>query len=143
MYDSNPRADGHGRIKSVIAELPHLWLVEDVDAETVTKTWMRREIPPESQDPIIQRSRSQTILRIRDSRRKNDYTDTVTSRITLYGLLNTLDIIGAPEGRILIAMTKDYTPRQRDAARSSGCWNSGLRSNFSAASSTRRRQTVT
>ncbi|RPD59009.1 P-loop containing nucleoside triphosphate hydrolase protein [Lentinus tigrinus ALCF2SS1-7] len=89
-------------LNSVIAELPDkcIVLVEDIDA-AFHKGIKRDIVDPEKQHQEGPESQVQT-------QQDKDSSDSVTSRITLSGLLNALDGIGAQEGRILFATTNDY-----------------------------------
>ena len=89
-------------LNSVIAELPDkcIVLVEDIDA-AFHKGIKRDIVDPEKQNQEGQEGQGQT-------QQEKDNSDSITSRITLSGLLNALDGIGAQEGRILFATTNDY-----------------------------------
>ncbi len=89
-------------LNSVIAELPDkcIVLVEDIDA-AFHKGIMRDIADPEKQTPDAPEKQGQP-------QQEKDVSDSISSRITLSGLLNVLDGIGAQEGRILFATTNDY-----------------------------------
>ena len=89
-------------LNSVIAERPDkcIVLVEDIDA-AFHKGIKRDIVDPEKQNQEGQEGQGQT-------QQEKDNSDSITSRITLSGLLNALDGIGAQEGRILFATTNDY-----------------------------------
>ncbi len=89
-------------LNSVIAELPDkcIVLVEDIDA--AFHKGIRRDIAdPEKQNLDAPEKQGQP-------QQEKDASDSISSRITLSGLLNALDGIGAQEGRILFATTNDY-----------------------------------
>lgn len=89
-------------LNSVIAELPDkcIVLVEDIDA-AFHKGIKRDIVDPEKQNQEGAEGQGQ-------AQQEKDSSDSVASRITLSGLLNALDGIGAQEGRILFATTNDY-----------------------------------
>ncbi|KAI0694551.1 P-loop containing nucleoside triphosphate hydrolase protein [Cerioporus squamosus] len=89
-------------LNSVIAELPDkcIVLVEDIDA-AFHKGIKRDIVDPEKQNQDGPDKQGQ-------APQEKDSSDSVASRITLSGLLNALDGIGAQEGRILFATTNDY-----------------------------------
>lgn len=89
-------------LSSVISELPDkcIVLVEDIDA--AFHQGIRRDIV----DPEKQNGKSPE--EDDKHRGEKENSDSISTRITLSGLLNALDGIGAQEGRILFATTNDY-----------------------------------
>ncbi|KAI0794435.1 P-loop containing nucleoside triphosphate hydrolase protein [Fomes fomentarius] len=89
-------------LSSVISELPDkcIVLVEDIDA--AFHQGIRRDIV----DPEKQNGKSPDEDDKHHGEKENN--DSISTRITLSGLLNALDGIGAQEGRILFATTNDY-----------------------------------
>ncbi|KAI0738473.1 P-loop containing nucleoside triphosphate hydrolase protein [Daedaleopsis nitida] len=87
-------------LNSIIADLPDkcIVLIEDVDA--AFHQGIKRDIV----DPEKQRADDKD----KPPQPEKDNSESI-SRITLSGLLNALDGIGAQEGRILFATTNDYT----------------------------------
>ncbi|KAH9946492.1 P-loop containing nucleoside triphosphate hydrolase protein [Amylocystis lapponica] len=89
-------------LSSLISDMPDkcIALMEDIDAafhQGITRE--RKEKPKENKDDDDSP----------DKPRGRDETTSSLSRITLSGLLNALDGIGAQEGRILFATTNHYT----------------------------------
>ena len=88
-------------LNSTISELPEecIVLIEDIDA--AFHQGIRRDIA----DPEKQQQRHSEE---RDPEQKRDKGVDSACRVTLSGLLNALDGIGAQEGRIFFATTNDY-----------------------------------
>ncbi len=89
-------------LHSVIADLPDkcIVLVEDIDA-AFRKGLRRRVVDLEKEKPGGPDVHGKLP-------QEREYDDSVRSPITLSGLLNALDGIGAQQGRILFATTNDY-----------------------------------
>ncbi|KZT07303.1 P-loop containing nucleoside triphosphate hydrolase protein [Laetiporus sulphureus 93-53] len=95
---SRSNLDDNG-LNELISDLPQkcIALMEDIDV--ATKRGISRDLPP---GPGEQQAHD-------DKQNKKSSEEDATSRITLSGLLNALDGIGAQEGRILFATTNDYS----------------------------------
>ena len=94
-------------LNELISNMPRrcIALMEDIDA--AFKAGITRDLPPE---PRPQKDGDANDEDDEESRghRKDSSSNDVGSRITLSGLLNALDGIGAQEGRILFATTNNY-----------------------------------
>ena len=94
-------------LNELISNMPRrcIALMEDIDA--AFKTGITRDLPSEPR-PYIKDGDEDEEGDEEDRGRHEDSSRDVGSRITLSGLLNALDGIGAQEGRILFATTNNY-----------------------------------